>query len=308
VLLLGAAWIPVQALMLFETEVMRAGQRFGAASAWLSTRAVLAWGAGVAAADAFGATPSVAVQLGASTLVLALLLGRSPWPRLTQSHRDELRVVGRPITRQGVASYALGYADRYVVQGLRGPEAVGLYSVGYTLGQGVVEVVMTPVTAALSPRIIREVSQDGSATARRTAVRAALVMVGLAVLSAVGVVIAHALDLFDLIAPDESSVDRLAMVTLLVAVATALQGVVRIAYAVLLAHKATDAAASSFLVTLAVAAVVVPALTALWGVVGAALATLLATALLGALMTWHARRRMSEGMAAGAVTATGVDG
>ncbi len=294
ILLLGAAWIPIQALVLFETEVQRATQRFGTASAWLSARALASWAAGVWAADRFGATASAAAMVGASAVIVVLLSARGPWPRLTGAHRSELQFVGRPITRQAFASYALGYADRYVVQALRGPAAVGLYSIGYVLGQGVVEVAMTPIIAALSPRIIREVSQDDASVARRTTRGAAAILLGLGALAIIGVVVAQALGLLAYLTPEGSSTRQLAIVTVLVAMATALQGIVRLAYAVLLAHRATLAAARSFLITLGVAAVIVPALTAVGGVIGAALATLLATGVLAGQMVWHARTHLGS--------------
>lgn len=292
VLILGALWIPVQALILFDTELLRASHRFGAASAWLSARAVLAWSAGVWAAWAFGASASVAVQLGASLLIALALCGPKPWPRLTDTHRGELRQVGRPITHQALASYALGYADRYVVQILRGPAAVGLYSIGYVLGQGVVEVAMTPITAALSPRIIREVADGDAPVVRRTIRNGALALLGLGALAVVGIAVADALGLLDLLTPKGASTQELAIVSVLVALATVLQGIVRLAYAVLLAHRDTRSAARSFLITLGLAAVAIPVATWFAGVIGAAAVTLASTAVLASLMTWYARRSM----------------
>ena len=294
VLALGARWIPIQSLVLFDTELLRARHRFAAASAWLSTRAVLAWGLGVWAAAAFGASASVAVQVAASAAVVLALSGRKPWPRLTDAHRGELRAVGRPITRQALASYALGYADRYVVQLFRGPAAVGLYSIGYVLGQGVVEVAMTPITAALNPRIIREVADDDAAAVRRTTRNAALLLLGLGALAVAGILVAYALGLLELLTPDGASTQQLAIVSILVAAATILQGIVRLAYAVLLAHRDTEAAARSFLITLGIAAVAIPVFTAIGGVIGAAAVTLGATMVLAGLMTWHARRSMEQ--------------
>ena len=292
VLLLGAAWIPIQAVILFESELLRATGRFRAASWWLSVRAVVAGVLGVIGAAAFGATGSVALQVGASAVVVGLLTARARWPRMAQHHRDELRSVGRPVTRQAFASYALGYADQYVLQPMRGPEAVGLYSIGYVLGQGVVEVAMTPIVAALTPRIIREVSQEDEHVARRTTRNAALLLLGLGGLAMLAVVAANALGLLRYLTPKGASPGQLALVTVLVAAATGLQGIVRLAYAVLLAHRATQAAARSFLITLGFAAVIVPTFIALGGVVGAALATLVATMLLATLMAWHARSLM----------------
>ncbi len=106
------------------------------------------------------------------------------------------------------------------------------------------------------------------------------------------VVAANALGLLRYLTPKGASPGQLALVTVLVAAATGLQGIVRLAYAVLLAHRATQAAARSFLITLGFAAVIVPTFIALGGVVGAALATLVATMFLATLMAWHARSLM----------------
>src|SRR5439155_7377969 len=96
------------------------------------------------------------------------------------SMTTESRTMGRPIGRLAAASYLLGYADRYVVNAVLGAVAVGIYTLGYQLGEGMLELVSAPITNALLPRVIAEWNDPGRGpdVALRTVRRAAAVIIG----------------------------------------------------------------------------------------------------------------------------------
>jgi PST family polysaccharide transporter len=290
--LLAAPWLLGQSGVLFEAETLRARQRFGAASALLSIRAVVGW-AGVVIAAVFTDNLAALILPTALTgIVVAAIASRAQVAPVTDAVRRQSRVIGGPIGRLAAASYALGYADRYVVQFFLGPAAVGVYTLGYQLGEGGVELFTQPVTGATLPRVVAEWHNPdgGRARARRTTLRVAAAIVAFTVVTPLAVYGADRLGWLERIDPSPD----LPAITAIVCVAVGIQGLTRLGYGLLLAQGRTDTAFRVFLEVVALSAVVVPLLTWWSGLVGAAWATLIAYAVLASLTMWSAFRGSTQ--------------
>lgn len=280
---LAAPWIAAQSLVLFEGEVLRAERRFVAASILLSTRSVLGWGASAIGA-AYSPTlpwtlgPHIAVSLVFATWLFVIRPSARPSPQVLR----DIRGIGTPIARLSVASYGLGYVDRYIVHWILGPSAVGVYTIGYTLGQGAIELVMTPVTTALLPRIVSEwvTASSGPDVAVRTARRAALFVLAVTCVAAPAILLLGEIGLLD----PASHEGALGPVAALVAAAVGIHSVSRVCYALLLGAARSDRAMRAFWQALALMAVAAPLFTWAWGIVGTAVATVVSYAFLASAM------------------------
>lgn len=280
---LAAPWIAAQSVVLFESEVLRAERRFAAASILLSARSAFGWGASVAGAAhspalAWALGPHVAVSLALAAWLLAVRPPARPVPQVLRDARG----IGTPIARMSVASYALGYVDRYVVHWILGPAAVGVYTIGYTLGQGAIEFIMTPVTTALLPRIVSEwvTRSSGPEVAVRTARRAAVFAVAITSLAVPVILLLSEIGLLDPASRDEA----LGPIAAIVAVAVGIHSVSRVCYALLLGAARSDLAMRAFWRALVVMAVTAPLFTEVWGIVGTAVATVVSYVFLAAAM------------------------
>jgi O-antigen/teichoic acid export membrane protein len=230
----------------------------------------------------------ILVPNAAGTLLTVVIFGsvrvRKPDPIVG----EELRALGRPLSFLAVASYALGYADRYVILAMLGPPAVGVYSLGYQLGEGTLEAVSAPLTNALQSRLISEWTDPmaGPSVATATAKRgAAVLLIGSAV-AIPGLVLANTLGVLSLISEDH----RLVFVAVLVAPAAGIQGITRLSQALLLAERKTRQAMMCFWQVVFLSAITVPLLTRAAGIVGTAVATLLGYSCLAGLTARQALR------------------
>jgi O-antigen/teichoic acid export membrane protein len=284
----GSIWAGAQALALFEIQVLKAENRFLRAS-WLAcARAALGWGVSVAAAYAVGTLGAIVLTNVVVSLVVIVLIGSTAIARADDGIRRDSRAIGRPVTMLLFAGYLLGYGDRFVIQAIIGPAAVGIYTLGYQLGDGGIELVSAPVTSALLPRLVAEWNDTAKgpsaaiATARRGA--AAHLVAGAA---AVPVVLAaSALGFLDLVSPSYD----ITAITCIVSVACAINGIARLAFGLLLAQGRPQVSARWAWVVVGLSAVTVPLLTWLHGITGAAVATLIGYTALAVLYSREALR------------------
>jgi O-antigen/teichoic acid export membrane protein len=234
-------------------------------------------------------TAAVGPHVLASAVVLLLL---RPTIRLARDPEAVMlhETIGRPVGRLSVASYTLGYADRYVIQLIAGTVPLGIYTLGYQLGEGALELVSSPVTNALLPRVISEWSDDDAERGRRLAFttvrRGGIVIVGVSALAVPAVFLADRLGLLRVVSP----APELPAIMAIVAVAVGLQGLTRLAYGLLLAQGRPAEANRCFWQVVALSALTVPLATAAWGIVGTAAATLVGYGVLAGLMIRVARR------------------
>jgi len=288
VLAVSAPWILVNALLLFEIQVMKAHGRFARASSMGASRAVLGWGASVAGAAVSSSLAAIVLPNVAATAVVLVALGSVVTSSPDGAVRAGVRSIGRPVTVLLVVAYALGYADRYVIQAILGPVAVGVYTLGYQVGEGGIELLSGPVTNALLPRVIAEWhdAERGPAAAFSTARRGAALHIALAIAAVPALLVADAIGLLDLISKDGQILE----ISIVVAVAAAIQGITRLSHGLLLAQNRLQRAVRWAVLVLVVSAVTVPVLTETEGIVGTAYATLIAYTLLATLFTLEALR------------------
>ncbi len=280
-LVVSGPWLVAQAWVLFETETCKAQQRFVAASALASVRAMGGWALGVGGAFLWGSLAGIVLPVAAVGLLCGAVVGAGRYRTVTPEVREDVRTIGRPIARFSLASYVLGYADRYVIAILLGEAAVGVYTLAYAIGEGVLELVVTPISSAVLPRLVSTWnSPEGGPEATWRIVRHAAAVVGaVTVLAPVAALALGTTGIFELVGPDPA----LPTLTAIVCAAIGIQGFTRLGYGVLLARGRTDDVFRAFVQAVAVSAVVVPLLTWRWGIVGAAWATLVGYSALAAL-------------------------
>jgi O-antigen/teichoic acid export membrane protein len=285
----GGLWMVGQAFMLFEVEVLRAEGRFAWSTVQMSLRAVLGWLASVLAAAAVGKLAAIVLAQAAITWMVAAAAGSTRIKRPTPRARDELRTLGRPLAWVAAATYLLAFADRFVVAAFLGPVAVGVYTLGYVLGQGLVEPVATPIVGALLPRVVAEWTDSarGPAVAMSTVRKGGLVLIAASAAVIPAIAVAEWLGLLDLVSRDPD----LPYVAGFIAVGSGFYGIARLVYSPMLARRQTAAAAVAYWLVVAFSALTVPIFTGMWGIVGTAAATLVAYAVLALLMVYTARRR-----------------
>ena len=216
-----------ESLFAFETSVLSAQTRFGRISAFASTRMAVGWGAAVATATRYPFLQVALAYIGA-LLVTGVIFQPPRLSRVVEAVRADLRGSWRQISSYSLAAYALNNGDQYILAIIAGPTAVGVYSLGYTVGGGVVSLFSGPVSGVLGPRVFREWEKgtEGRQRAIRLANRGALVVLALSIASAVAIAIAGALGWLDFV----SKAPSLAPVAVIVALAVGLHMAATIRY------------------------------------------------------------------------------
>lgn len=287
-LVFGVLWMTSQSFVLFEVEVLKAQGRFGTSSVLASLRAIVGWTASILAVMASPTIGAVVLPQIAVNVIAAGLVGRFQFARASPDEHLGATALTRTVTWLTVASYAMAYADRYVISILLGPVAVGIYTVGYQLGEGALEVASAPLSSALTPRILREwgESPGGASVARRTRLRGSAAMAATSAAALPVFWLAHRLGMLRLVSPD----DRVFPVACIVAVGVGANGIGRLAYAELLAQGRAARALRAVAVAGVTSAIAIPTLTAWRGIVGAAVATLIGYVVLGGVLAFEAQR------------------
>jgi O-antigen/teichoic acid export membrane protein len=279
--LFGGLWIVPQAVAVFETEVLKSQRRFRRATGFAVMRGCIGWAAAVAVASQFGGVAAAVAPNVVVGVVLAIAMKPIPITRPTSRSTASLIKIGRPIAITLLASYVLGYGDRYVVQGILGPAALGAYTIAYQLGEGVVEIFSVSISGALQPRIIAEWQEPtgGPMQAIRTAKRGAVAILLAAGCVAVALVIAGELGILTKL----TDVPDVTPIATLVAIGMGFNGIVRVSTALFLAEGRPSRAVPVVWTTVGIAVVLVPLLTWLHGLAGAAVANLIVYVLLAVL-------------------------
>jgi O-antigen/teichoic acid export membrane protein len=74
---------------------------------------------------------------------------------------------GLPLVPVGISSWALVLIDRFVVQAYHGTTQVGLYSVAYSLGAGIIQLVTVPLLLTMAPSLMEVYEHQGQALAEK---------------------------------------------------------------------------------------------------------------------------------------------
>ncbi len=79
----------------------------------------------------------------------------------------QFAVYGFPLVPAAMSSWALVLADRYVIGGLRGAAEVGLYSTAYTLGDKIMNLIITPLMITMGPVMVMTFEKNGQKLAEQ---------------------------------------------------------------------------------------------------------------------------------------------
>lgn len=289
---LGGIWIIPQAVAVFETEVLKSERRFRRATAFAVLRGCLGWAAAVAVASLYGGVAAALIPNVVVGICLAIAMRPVPIARPTTRSTTSLIEIGRPVAITLLASYLLGYGDRFVVQGVLGPAALGAYTIAYLLGEGLVEIFSVSISGALQPRIIAEWQEPSSGPSRaiRTAKRGGVAILVSAGCVAIALLLANLLDLTSRL----TDVPDITPIAVLVAIGVGFNGTVRVSASLFLAEGRPSRAVPLVWATVGVAVVLVPLLTWLHGLTGAAVANLAVYVMLAALYGRRAFRLQPE--------------
>jgi O-antigen/teichoic acid export membrane protein len=74
---------------------------------------------------------------------------------------------GFPLIAAQISSWALSVADRYIIRGFATAADVGLYSVTYTLGDKLMQLLIVPLMLTMSPVVIQTFEQQGQKLAEQ---------------------------------------------------------------------------------------------------------------------------------------------
>lgn len=285
----GAILTVPEGIFVFEFGYLRYKGRFRRASLLASVRSVAAWAAAVVIAGATKSFLDVVLGFVGVTVIAGFIVAPPRFSAVDSRSREDLKKTWRSLSSYNLASYALNNGDQYVLGIMRGPALVGVYSLGYVLGAGIVSLVAEPLIGVLSPRMIREWESpdDGPAKATSTALR------GTILLLVTGALLATALAL-------AGSSGLLRFVTRRAAVG----GVAAIVAAAMTLHNASSLSFQSILylrlksallsraawiaVLIAIPAII--GLTFALGVIGTALATLVAYLVMALIQAFFVRR------------------
>jgi len=85
----------------------------------------------------------------------------------SRSVLSEFWAYGLPLVPVGISSWALVLIDRFVIQWSAGSAQVGLYSVAYSLGDRIIQLVTVPLLLAMSPSLIQTFEHQGQKLAEK---------------------------------------------------------------------------------------------------------------------------------------------
>jgi O-antigen/teichoic acid export membrane protein len=278
-----------EAIFVFEFAYLRYTDHFSRASVLASSRSATAWTAAVITAWLTKSFLDVALAFLIVTVLTGIVIQPLRLGKVDTATREDLRRTWRSFSSYNLASYALNNGDQYLLGALRGPTVVGVYSLGYTLGAGIVSLVAEPVIGILSPRMIREWenSDQGPPKAMSTALRGSLLLIFTGAILSIGVALAGGLGLLRFITP-KAAVGGVAAI---VAAAMTVHNTSALSFqSILYLRHKTRAMSNAAWITVILAIPAIAGLTIAFGVIGTALATLFAYTLMALIQALLARR------------------
>jgi O-antigen/teichoic acid export membrane protein len=272
----GAILTVPEGLFVFEFGYLRYKERFRHASVLASVRAVAAWTAAVVIAGTTKSFLDVVVGYVGVTVIAGLVVQPPHFAAVDHRTREDLKKTWRSLSSYNLASYALNNGDQYVLGIIKGPGLVGVYSLGYVLGAGVVSLVAEPLIGVLGPRMIREWESPD-----------VLLLVSGAIL-AVGLAVAGSSGLLRFVTKRAA----IGGVAAIVAAAMTLHNASSLSFQSILYLRLKSALLSrAAWIAVAIAIPAIIGLTFALGVIGTALATLVAYLIMGLLQAFFVRQR-----------------
>lgn len=148
----------------------------------LGVRAFVALAVGVALVRVFGLStlaPLIGLILG--MLLATLSWGRSQWKgvrlRFDSTTLREMLRYGLPLTISLLFTFVIGLSDRFLISYYLGVDQAGAYAATYDFVQQTVAYVMSSISMAVYPLVIRSVESEGQEFATQQAQRALSLLV-----------------------------------------------------------------------------------------------------------------------------------
>jgi O-antigen/teichoic acid export membrane protein len=285
----GAVLTLPEGMFVFEFAYLRYKGRFQRASVLASARSIAAWTGAVIVAAITKSYLDVVLTFIGSTVVIGMLIQPFRMKAVDLTTRDDLKATWRSLSSYNFASYALNNGDQYILGALKGPTVVGVYSIGYVLGAGIVSLVAEPVTGLLSPRIIKEwESPDkGPGKAKSTALRGSLLLLVTGAVLTTAIALAGGLGLLHFVTR-RAAVGGVAAI---VAAAMVVHNASALSFqSVLYLRKKTKLLSAAAWLTVVVAIPAILILTIAFGVIGTAIATLVAYAIMALIQGYLVRK------------------
>jgi O-antigen/teichoic acid export membrane protein len=79
----------------------------------------------------------------------------------------QLASYGLPLAAANLAYWVFTYSDRWVIEACRGVEELGVYSLGYDLGDRCAQLALVPFIAAMTPVVVATWTREGELVTRR---------------------------------------------------------------------------------------------------------------------------------------------
>lgn len=194
--------------------------------------------------------------------------------RMNRVVPDMLRqalVYSLPLVGLNIAAMALSVLDRYLIEGYLTVEAVGIYSIGYTVAEGAMRLIPNTLVTAIGPVVYSTWEEHGAAAAFRTLNRFLRYYVIIALPCALGLVLLKDTILDILISQDFQAASG---VMAIVSLAIAAHGYTLLLNIVFLSTKKTRIPFKNFVVAVIFNVVLNCLLLPRFGYMGAAWATL----------------------------------
>ena len=162
-----AAYITAFAMLrLCLTLMQQQRNHYGFASVEL-TRAILAPALAIGAAAAtqsyFAASLAWSLATGlCATAGVAYLLRTQVRPRLARRGYARALAFGAPVSAVIVLSYSLGWYDRFILDQISGPAAVGVYAAAFALARQPVSLFLNAMNTYTFPRLAETYASSGS--------------------------------------------------------------------------------------------------------------------------------------------------
>lgn len=288
----AGAYVALKVVGAVPYMVMRVRERAGLfLAALLAEVTILVGGVFVALAvlDAglAGVMAAFAISAGAAAVPLSIgVLARMPVRWRADAARKLLRF-GAPLTLAALAGILLNAGDRFVLQGLAGPEVLAVYVLAAKFGGIVNMLFVQSFNMAFSVLGLKAIGASGDTDFHRRVVRHFIVLAGWGVLG----VALLARDVTDALSPNPAYLDAEHLI-LPIAYGFLLYGIYFLVMNVLYAANRTRQVAGLVMVAAVFNLAINFALIPILGAMGAALATVAAYGLLAFASVWQARRAM----------------
>jgi O-antigen/teichoic acid export membrane protein len=172
-----ACLVAVEVAGTFETGLLGAARRQKPVALWRGVEAWARSGLSAATVLVLGATPQAVLGgyfLGSAAALLFLLLAFSAVGTRPETAADHHNLTGAlhayalPLVPLGVVGWINALSDRYILGGLAGAEAVGIYAAAYGLVGRPITLAVSVVLATIRPAYFEAVAGGEAAVERKT--------------------------------------------------------------------------------------------------------------------------------------------